>query len=324
MKGSKSRVSILIPCYNGEHYIDRAFASILNQTESNLEIIFVDDGSTDSSLQLAAGYRQKFTDKGHRLITLHKSNGGAASAVKEALSASTGKYIIPLDIDDELLSDSCKLQADFLDHNPQYGLVLTNGYIVSHNGEKRMLREHDLTGRDIFRGLLQGTVNNVPGVYMINGPFLRDYYKEHEFLITNYGQNLQLLLPSSYSFDAGYINRPLLNYNVHIGSHSRPDNYERECNNLRGYYDVRLSMLRIMELATNQNLELAKEAYLSASLFVEGKYRKTKEYNTTFSELKKYRKPTFQELVDFYILNKSPYQYPLRVLLKLKNYFSNA
>ena len=90
---SKYRVSILIPCYNGVRFIDRAFQSIINQTENNIEVIFVDDGSTDDSLATAQTYVNSFEIAGHNLRCLHKPNGGAASAIKEAGFDVARRYI---------------------------------------------------------------------------------------------------------------------------------------------------------------------------------------------------------------------------------------
>ena len=118
----KYRVSVLIPCYNGSQFIDRSFNSILQQTEKKIEIIFVDDGSNDCSLTVAKKYIGKFNAIESQLRIIQKPNGGAASAIKVALDMSTGKYILPLDVDDELLADSCKIQADYLDSNTDCGI----------------------------------------------------------------------------------------------------------------------------------------------------------------------------------------------------------
>lgn len=315
------RVSILIPCYNGSQFIDRAFKSILRQTEERIETIIVDDGSTDRSVEIAENYTHIFQDVGHRLSIVRKLNGGAASAIKVALELSTGKYILPLDIDDELLEDSCKIQADYLDSNNDCGLVLTNGYKVFDDGhEKQLVRT---TGQlycksNIFKGLLLGRINNIPGMYMIRGSILRQYYSEHTFLITRFGQNLQLLMPSSYLYNAGYIDIPLLKYYVHKGSHSNPGSYDREIANLKGYLDIRICILTEMQLNTKDNLDLAHQSFYEAVLIVDAKYARRHEYNLHYEALKKYRKTNFQERMEYNILNKSPWQYFYRICSKIR------
>ena len=150
----KYRVSVLIPCYNGSQFIDRSFNSILQQTEKKIE----------------KKYIGKFNAIESQLRIIQKPNGGAASAIKVALDMSTGKYILPLDVDDELLADSCKIQADYLDSNTDCGLVLTNGYKVFDDGQEiQLVRANgQLQNKNhIFRGLLSGVINNVPGMYMV-------------------------------------------------------------------------------------------------------------------------------------------------------------
>jgi glycosyltransferase involved in cell wall biosynthesis len=89
-----SLVSILIPCYNAEKYVAAAIESALGQTWPNLEVIVVDDGSSDGSLRIA----QHFTSKGVQVVS--QSNRGASAARNHALAASRGTYIKFLDADD--------------------------------------------------------------------------------------------------------------------------------------------------------------------------------------------------------------------------------
>ena len=315
------RVSILIPCYNGEAYIDRAFSSILNQSESEIEVIFVDDGSTDRSLEIANTYLNLFSENGHSLKLYHKSNGGAASAIKEALNISTGKYIMPFDIDDELLPDSCKVQADFLDANSDCGLVLTNGYRVIDNTSNAGLIREDrkmFSKSNIFKGLLLGDIINIPGMYMIRGEFLRDFYKRHQFFKSRFGQNLQLLMPVANEYPAGYIAKPLLKYHINKGSHSNPGSYSKELSNMEGYLDIRIQMLKEIGIASDDYIKLAKQSFYSALLLVDAKYQKRQEYNLHFDKLCSYRTPSIQERMEYYTLNKNPRSLIYRVLLKIR------
>lgn len=294
----------------------------MHQTEKNIETIFVDDGSTDCSAEIAEKYIGVFKEAGHRLCITRKLNGGAASAIKVALERSTGKYILPLDIDDELLDDSCKIQADYLDLNADCGLVLTNGYRVFEDDaiEPQKIRpDNQLPGKgNIFRGLLLGTINNVPGMYMIRGDFLRDYYSKHPFLITKFGQNLQLLMPPSYLHKAGYVDVPLLKYYVHTGSHSNPGSYDKVITNLKGYLDIRIRILTEMQLNTSENLDLAHQSFYEAALIVDAKYARRQEYNFHYKALKQYRSPNFQEKMEYNILNGTIWQYYYRLCFRLR------
>jgi glycosyltransferase involved in cell wall biosynthesis len=89
-------ISIIVPVYNMESYLDRCMSSILNQTYKNLEIILVDDGSTDSSPKMCDDY----AIKDNRIKVVHKENGGLSDARNAGLKIATGNYIGYVDSDD--------------------------------------------------------------------------------------------------------------------------------------------------------------------------------------------------------------------------------
>ena len=89
-------VSVIISSYNYERFLEEAIDSALDQTYSNVEVIVVDDGSTDDSRRIIAGY-------GKRIVTVSKENGGQASACNVGFQASKGEIVIFLDADDMLL-----------------------------------------------------------------------------------------------------------------------------------------------------------------------------------------------------------------------------
>lgn len=92
------KISVVIPTYNAEKYIHNAIKSILNQTYKNLQIILVDDGSTDNSGKIC----DEFAEKDSRIEVIHKKNGGAADARNYGLEKVNGEYIAFLDSDDYL------------------------------------------------------------------------------------------------------------------------------------------------------------------------------------------------------------------------------
>lgn len=91
-----SKLSIIVPIYNVEKYLSKCIDSLINQTYKNLEIILVDDGSTDLSGTIANNYAKKDS----RVKVFHKKNGGLADARNYGLLKSTGKYLAFIDSDD--------------------------------------------------------------------------------------------------------------------------------------------------------------------------------------------------------------------------------
>ena len=100
MKGT-DKISIIIPVYNVEPYIKRCLDSVINQTYQNLEIICVDDGSTDGSGKIC----DEYATKDSRIKVFHKENGGVSSAKNLGLKNITGKYIGFVDSDDWIEPD---------------------------------------------------------------------------------------------------------------------------------------------------------------------------------------------------------------------------
>lgn len=98
----QDKVSIVVPCFNLENYIEKCLHSLQSQTYSNLEIIVIDDGSTDNSWSIIRSIAKQ--DK--RIITLRQNNNGAASCRNKALNILSGKYIIFVDGDDQLEFDT--------------------------------------------------------------------------------------------------------------------------------------------------------------------------------------------------------------------------
>ena len=110
---NKPLVSIVKPCYNGESYLSRFFDSILNQTYSNLEVVLINDGSTDRTENVVNQYRSLFDKKGITLIYEFQKNAGQAAALNRGLKLFTGEYVTWLDSDDEILPDFIKKKVDF-------------------------------------------------------------------------------------------------------------------------------------------------------------------------------------------------------------------
>lgn len=138
-------VSIIVPVYNVEKYIHKCLNSILNQSYYNLEVILVDDGSTDKSGEICDEYA--LLDK--RIHIIHKENGGLSSARNAALDIVSGEYIAFVDSDDwieremieKLVEKAIEEEADMVqcgfryvnEHNDIKGTNSSKGIVISNN-----------------------------------------------------------------------------------------------------------------------------------------------------------------------------------------------
>ena len=105
-------ISIIVPCYNVEKYIERCVTSLVNQTYTNIEIILVDDGSTDSTGELCDNYEKA----DNRIKVIHKKNGGLSDARNAGMKVAIGNYFFFVDSDDFISTDTIKfLYENLLD-----------------------------------------------------------------------------------------------------------------------------------------------------------------------------------------------------------------
>ena len=112
------KISIIIPVYNVEKYLRRCLNSIINQTYKDIEIILVDDGSTDNSGKICDEYKEK----DNRIVVIHKENGGLSDARNAGIDIAKGKYIGFIDSDDfadirmyEIIYNNFQMKKKFME-----------------------------------------------------------------------------------------------------------------------------------------------------------------------------------------------------------------
>ena len=109
----KDKISIIVPIYNVEKYLERCIISIINQTYTNLEIILVDDGSTDGCPDIC----EKYKKQDDRIVVLHKKNGGLSDARNKGIDIATGKYIYFIDSDDYMHINTIKFLIECINQS---------------------------------------------------------------------------------------------------------------------------------------------------------------------------------------------------------------
>lgn len=143
-------VSVVIPLYNTEKYIEVALESIINQTYKNIEIVVSNDGSTDKSIDLV----RKYKDKRIKIVN-SKKNYGISSALNKGVLASKGKYIAIMDSDDWSYPDRISKQVQLMENNPN--VVLSSGDMDMCDGDLQFksTRRYPLTNSEIRKVLLK-------------------------------------------------------------------------------------------------------------------------------------------------------------------------
>lgn len=216
-------VSVITPCYNGEAYLNRYFNSILNQTYRPLELIFVNDGSTDRTAEIAERYAPVLKESDISFIYLHQENAGQAAALNRGLKLFTGEYLTWPDADDEMTPDCIEKKVAFLQKHPELQMVRSDGvYVDAHKNEKSAIaKDADKHTQDIFKQLLLVQTYGCNGCYMITKKMLLACYPNRDIYVSRVGQNWQLLVPAASRSLCGYLDEKLYIVYVHSDSHSR-------------------------------------------------------------------------------------------------------
>lgn len=236
-------VSIITPCFNGEPYLDRYFSSILNQTYSSLELIFINDGSSDRTGEIAERYRPLLEEQGIHFIYLYQENAGQATALNRGLKLFTGDYLTWPDADDEMTPDSIEKKVRYLQAHPELQMVRSDG--IYHNTEtgarQGIARDEDKATQNIVEKLLLVHTYGCCGCYMISRELLLECYPNRDFFESRAGQNWQLLVPAASRSLCGYIDEALYIVYEHGDSHSRQ---QRNTEQMYHHWDTFTEVLR--------------------------------------------------------------------------------
>ena len=154
MMDNQSLVSIMMPAYNAELFIQSAIESILSQTYNNWELIIINDGSTDQTENIV----KNFDDS--RIRYYPQENKGEAAARNLALSKTKGEFVAFLDSDDKYLPDFLEITVSFLSLNPEIDAVFTDGWFINTQDqvlEPLSSQRRGPFGDDLFEPLVRAS-----------------------------------------------------------------------------------------------------------------------------------------------------------------------
>jgi glycosyltransferase involved in cell wall biosynthesis len=127
LNSNSKKVSVLLASYNHSDYVLKAINSVLEQNWPNVDLIVIDDGSTDDSPDLLSDFHKKH--RGFRLI-IHSKNKGVVKTLNEGLRIAEGEFICNLGSDDYLAAGSLAIRASYLCEHPECVAVFGDGYIL--------------------------------------------------------------------------------------------------------------------------------------------------------------------------------------------------
>lgn len=161
-----AKISVIVPIYNVENFLVKCIESIITQTYKNLEIILINDGSTDNSGKIC----DQFSEKDSRIKVIHKENEGVSATKNLGMKISSGEYVAFVDSDDYIANDYCEtLYNNMIESGADvsiigYNVVNEEGIIISNSTEKTGLQFDEIVvyeESEIIEELLkQNTIKN--------------------------------------------------------------------------------------------------------------------------------------------------------------------
>src|SRR5919112_3279382 len=156
--GGAGLVSVVIPCYNQAHFVGEAIESVLAQSYPHFEIVVIDDGSTDTTSEVAGRY------PGVRCV--RQDNQGLSAARNSGLRHSEGEYVVFLDADDRLLPEALEAGLECLKSHPECAIAFGPYRLIASDGSFLKQRRQPVVGKDSYAALLQRNYIGVPAAMM--------------------------------------------------------------------------------------------------------------------------------------------------------------
>lgn len=206
-------ISVMMPAYNAEQYIEEAIESLLAQTYTHWELIVVNDGSTDRTVEIVS----RFTDPRIRLI--HQKNGGESAARNTALDHMNGEWLAYLDSDDAYLPNHLEVTAAYLEEHPDRDAVYTDGYHIDPDGHRMKTlssrRRGPFEGKLFEQLITSSDVFGPPLCVVLRRQIITDHALRYDTRIV-IGPDWDFFIQYSEHANFGYLDEQTCLYRVHF------------------------------------------------------------------------------------------------------------
>lgn len=324
----KGRVSVLVPCYNGERFIKRCLDSVLSQTWKDIELIIVNDGSTDDTDKLIQSYNSVIKNKLSRYIYIKQDNMGVGAAINTALKYFSGEFLAPFDCDDYMMPNSLEIRATWLIEHPETAVVQNNGYYVTEDDFNNITRKFsNITtvqeNIQLFEQLINGQTYNWPGSYMIRSSIWLKRCPNREIFVSRSGQNMQLLLPASYNHKCDYIPMCLLKYGQHTGSLSNTTQKSetQQISDILGYQDIYQAVLKdfLPDNIYNKYKKKIEVTFTRRVMDIKLSYNNKTDAKKYYKKLKAFGSCSLNDKIRYYKVMNGVMFWLLRIYQKFKS-----
>lgn len=286
-------VTIIAPCYNGESYIDKFLESVLSQTYTNIELIVINDGSTDNTELILTQYEHIFSEK--KIIYKHifQINQGIGGAINNVLNFINGDYFTWIGTDDYFMPEYLEKLVCFLEENLDYALVRNDGYIVDEEDNSLILgkmtdNNFDKYNEFLFENAILEKNFNF-GYSMVRTSCFDKVNPERNIYPSRHGQNWQILLPLFYYYKSAFYEEPLYYVISNTDSVSRnpKKNFDDAILQQNEYEKILYNVLINMDISDKEYwIQVIKEKYIHRKLIIGYQFKKKEFVNEQFELLK--------------------------------------
>ncbi len=195
-------ISVIIPTFNRAPVLLRAVESVLNQTYRNVELIIVDDGSTDDTEKVLEPYRLAGS------LLYHKTeNAGVAASRNKGAAIASGKWLSFLDSDDEWLEEKLAEQMEFLRQNPSITIVYTDEIWIRNDVQVNKKNHHQKKGGRIFSDCIKQCLIAPSSVLLSKNLFEKMKGFDESFVVC---EDYDLWLKISSQYEIGFLEQSLI------------------------------------------------------------------------------------------------------------------
>lgn len=267
-------VSVVIPAYNAENYIQECLQATVEQTYKNIEVIIVDDGSRDTTLQIC----RSVAAKDSRVRVLSRTNSGVSAARNEGIKAASGKYIVFFDADDiperNLIEEYMQSIENW--HDKQVSMIVTgmffDNYYNKHVGDKVVILEVArgyVPGEDYLLSRTSASMLSWLKLFnfVTNKCYDLDYIKENNI---HYDENIHIGEDLKFNLDyitgregcIGFINTPLYHYIKRTNNSLSISYHKNDLEDTKYIYRRYINWESAQEGVTDENILVLKGIYI--------------------------------------------------------------
>ncbi|MGG3937829.1 glycosyltransferase [Geobacillus stearothermophilus] len=231
-------VTIFTAVYNHEKYLEDYFKSIISQTYNNIELVIIDDCSTDNSVIIIEKWMDKLKSRFNRVVFISRNvNKGLVYNCNEAIQIAKGDYICLFASDDIMAPHNIEYKVEYLEKNKNIALVYSDGFFIDENATYGNLDKHiiskfskkqKLYEGEVFQKLIDfGCFIPAPTVLLRREIVLKLGGYSSEYMFEDY----QMWLKIAKEYKVGLVNKPLVYYRLSTNSLSRSvDNFKKMIN----------------------------------------------------------------------------------------------